>query len=42
MCVLIFAGAGGALFLTYATYMRRDQGVVKLGSTTPVINNFVR
>lgn len=35
-------GAGGALFLTYATYMKREQGVVKLGSTTPALNNLVR
>jgi NSS family neurotransmitter:Na+ symporter len=34
-------GAGGALFLTYATYMKREQGAVKLGSTTPIINNLV-
>ena len=35
-------GAGGGLFLTYSTYMKRSQGAVKLGSTIPGINNLVR
>ena len=35
-------GAGAGLFLTYATFMRRDQGAVKLGTVTPVVNNLVR
>ncbi len=28
-------------FLTYATFMRREQGAVKLGSMTPFLNNIV-
>ena len=35
-------GAGLGLFLTYATYMRRTQGAVKLGTVTPFFNNVVR
>ena len=35
-------GAGGGVFLTYATYMKRSQGAVKLGSTIPGVNNLVR
>jgi len=34
-------GAGLGLFLTYATYMRRTQGSVKLGTVTPFFNNVV-
>ena len=28
-------------FLTYATFMKRSQGAVKLGSATPIMNNIV-
>eukprot|EP00118_Oscarella_pearsei_P003316 m.13872 g.13872 ORF g.13872 m.13872 type:complete len:549 (+) comp25278_c0_seq2:3519-5165(+) len=34
-------GAAGGLFLTYATYMRRHDGVVTMGTLTPLANNFV-
>lgn len=34
-------GAGLGTFLTYATFMKRNQGAVKLGSATPVMNNVV-
>lgn len=35
-------GAGAGTFLAYATYMTQQQGAVRLGMITPVINNFVR
>ncbi|XP_065827007.1 uncharacterized sodium-dependent transporter HI_0736-like [Oscarella lobularis] len=34
-------GAGDGLFLTYATYMRRHDGIVSMGTVTPIANNFV-
>jgi SNF family Na+-dependent transporter len=34
-------GAGLGTFLTYATFMKRNQGAVKLGSATPIMNNVV-
>ena len=34
-------GAGLGTFLTFATFMRRSQGAVKLGSMTPFFNNVV-
>ena len=37
----ILKGAGLGTFLTYATFMKRNQGAVKLGSATPVMNNIV-
>ena len=37
-----YTGAGAGSFLTYATYMTRTQGAVKLGSITPLINNIIR
>ena len=35
-------GAASGIFLTYAAYMKRSQGVVKLGLIAPVMNNIVR
>lgn len=35
-------GAGGGSLLTYASYLTRRQGSVKLGFTIPFVNNFVR
>lgn len=40
--VLVLVGAASALLLTYATYMRREDGVVTMGTLTPLANNFVR
>lgn len=37
----LLSGAGLGTFLTYATFMRRSQGAVKLGSMTPFFNNIV-
>lgn len=34
-------GAASGIFLTYATYMKRTQGVVKLGLIAPVMNNVI-
>ncbi|XP_015780187.1 PREDICTED: uncharacterized sodium-dependent transporter YocR-like, partial [Acropora digitifera] len=34
-------GAGSGLFLTYATYMTRRDGVVKLGTLLPAANNVI-
>jgi NSS family neurotransmitter:Na+ symporter len=34
-------GAASALLLTYATYMRRHDGIVSMGTLTPLANNFV-
>ena len=39
---VILLAAGTGLFLTYATYMTRRQGAVKMGTTVPIINNSVR
>ena len=36
------SGGGIGVFLTYATYMKRTQGAVKMGVLTPVLNNLVR
>ena len=33
--------AGLGMFLTYATFMKRTQGAVKLGTITPLFNNIV-
>ena len=33
--------AGLGMFLTYATFMKRSQGAVKLGTITPLFNNIV-
>lgn len=41
MLHIIFLGAGLGTFLTFATFMRRSQGAVKLGSMTPFFNNVV-
>jgi len=35
-------GAGSGLFLTYASYMTRRDGVVKLGTLLPAANNVIR
>lgn len=35
-------GAGSGLLLTYATYMSRQNSVVKLGILLPVCNNLIR
>ena len=35
-------GAGLGSFLTFATFMKREQGAVKLGTITPFLNNVVR
>lgn len=35
------SGAGLGTFLTFATFMKRSQGAVKLGSMTPFFNNIV-
>ena len=35
-------GAGSGLFLTYATYMTRRDGVVKLGTLLPAANNVIK
>ena len=37
----MYLGAGLGTFLTFATFMRRSQGAVKLGSMTPFFNNVV-
>ena len=29
------------MFLTYASFMKKDQGAVKLGTITPLFNNIV-
>lgn len=34
-------GGGGGGFLTYASFMKRSQGAVKLGFITPLCNNVV-
>ncbi|XP_062520561.1 uncharacterized sodium-dependent transporter YocR-like [Corticium candelabrum] len=34
-------GAASALLLTYAIYMRRHDGIVSMGTITPLANNFV-
>ena len=34
-------GGGSGSFLTYASFMKRSQGAVKLGSITPLCNNVV-
>ena len=34
-------GAGLGTFLTFATFMKRSQGAVRLGSLTPLFNNVV-
>ena len=33
--------AGLGMFLTYASFMKQDQGAVKLGTITPLFNNLV-
>ncbi len=38
-CIPIGAGLG--TFLTFATFMKKTQGAVKLGSLTPFFNNIV-
>ena len=38
----LLLGAGVGLFLTYATFMKRTHGSVRLGITTPLFNNVVR
>ena len=40
--IVFYVGAGVGTFLTYATYMKRTQGAVKLGTITPFFNNIVR
>ena len=35
------SGAGLGTFLTFATFMKRSQGAVKLGCMTPFFNNVV-
>ena len=37
----LYQGAGIGLFLTYATFMKRTQGAVRLGMLTPFFNNIV-
>jgi NSS family neurotransmitter:Na+ symporter len=34
-------GGGSGSFLTYASFMKRSQGAVRLGTITPVCNNVV-
>jgi len=34
-------GAGTGIYLTYATYMKKDQKVVGYALITPVINNLI-
>ena len=36
-----FAGAATCGFLTYAIYMKRTSGVVRVGTLIPIGNNFV-
>ena len=38
---VITTDAGLGIFLTYATFMKRTQGAVKLGTITPLLNNLV-
>ena len=40
--VILFAGAGVGLILTYATYMTRKNSVVKMGTLIPICNNLIR
>ena len=40
-CGLPCADAGLGMFLTYATFMKKSQGAVKLGTITPLFNNII-
>ena len=42
LTVFLSIGAGSGLFLTYASYMTRRDGVVKLGTLLPAANNVIR
>lgn len=41
MLLILFIDAGLGMFLTYASFMKQDQGAVKLGTITPLFNNLV-